>query len=303
MISVIIPAYNAVPYLKECLGSLPSEGVEIIVVDDGSVDGTADLVRESFPGVRLVCQENRGVSAARNAGIAVAQGKYVVFLDSDDRLLEDALGRLSVALEAGSWDIVVMRSFGSDSEKYPWARLFVDGTECTRNEVIRSGYVRGSVCGCAFRKGYLEDAGLSFPEGVPLSEDLVFFSACLAAGGRILFKDIPFYRVTERPGSASRQLDPGYLRRASLALAAARERIPDPALYVSTCRSIILAMIHKAALSGCSPSRLYKEAHLEAVLPLPTTAGVNHAFEVRLMNRCFPLYFRLKQFRDLCLLP
>ena len=93
------------------------------------------------------------------------------------------------------------------------------------------------------------------------------------------------------------------MRRYSLALGAAKERIQDPALYVATCRSIILGMIHLAAPNGYSPSRLRNEARLDAVLPLPAIAGSRYFREIRLMNACFPLYFRLKQLRDLCRRP
>ena len=301
-ISVLIPAWNSAGTLAGCLQSVAGAGAEVIVVDDGSTDGTATVL-EDFPDVILIRQSNRGVSAARNAALMQAQGEYVVFLDADDRLMEGALGRLSGALASETPDIVVMRSFGSASEKYPWSGSFADGTVCSKQEVVRSGYLRGSVCGCAFRKSFLSDSGLSFAEGIPLSEDLVFMSACLSACGSVLFRDIPFYQVRERPDSVSRKMDPDYVRRASLALLAASERVADPALYASTCRSIILEMIRRAAPAGYTPSALRKEAGLDAVLPLPVVSDTCHKTEIRLMNRCFPLYFRLKQIRDLCRRP
>lgn len=301
-ISIIIPAYNAAGYIGDCLSSIGT-GAETVVVDDGSTDGTGAVVARDFPSVRLLRQENAGVSAARNAGIRQATGDYLVFADADDMLCEGAVERLLAILETASPDIVVMRSFGSASEKYPWSGLFADGTVCSKDEIVRKGWLRGSVCGCGFRKRYLDESGISFAEGIPLSEDLVFMSTCLSAGGSVLFKDIPFYQVCEHSGSASRRTDPDYMRRYSLALGAAKERIQDPALYVATCRSIILGMIHLAAPNGYSPSRLRNEARLDAVLPLPAIAGSRYFREIRLMNACFPLYFRLKQLRDLCRRP
>ena len=128
-------------------------------------------------------------------------------------------------------------------------------------------------------------------------------SACLSVCERVLFLDVPFYQVQERPESASRKMDPDYVRRASRALVAASEQVKEPAIYAATCRSIILGMIHRAASAGYSPSRLWKEAGLDAVLPLPVPPESRHKAEIRLMNRSFPFYFRLKQLRDLCRRP
>jgi glycosyltransferase involved in cell wall biosynthesis len=88
LVSVVIPCYNSSRFLGEAIESVLLQTysrIEIIVVDDGSTDGTAQIAR-SYP-VRYIYQENRGISAARNTGIAHAQGKYVLFLDHDDRLL------------------------------------------------------------------------------------------------------------------------------------------------------------------------------------------------------------------------
>jgi glycosyltransferase involved in cell wall biosynthesis len=87
-VSVIIPTYNRLPMLKEAVNSVLAqdfEDFELIVVDDGSTDGTADEIKQYGGRVKLLQHsENRGVSAARNGGILHAKGKYIAFLDSDD---------------------------------------------------------------------------------------------------------------------------------------------------------------------------------------------------------------------------
>jgi len=87
-VSVIIPTYNRLPMVKEAVASVLAqeyEDLELIVVDDGSTDGTAEEIRKYGGRVKLLLNtENRGVSAARNKGILHAKGKYVAFLDSDD---------------------------------------------------------------------------------------------------------------------------------------------------------------------------------------------------------------------------
>src|SRR5713101_9096613 len=93
-ISVLIPAYNAAPYLKEAIESALSQSYaphEIIVVDDGSTDGTADIARSFGSQVRLLQHANRGVAASRNRGIEEATGDWIALLDADDLFLPDKL--------------------------------------------------------------------------------------------------------------------------------------------------------------------------------------------------------------------
>ena len=92
LVSVVIPCYNSARYLAETIESVRLQTyprIEIIVVDDGSTDETARIARSC--GVRYIYQTNRGISAARNTGILHGQGKYVLFLDHDDRLLPRAV--------------------------------------------------------------------------------------------------------------------------------------------------------------------------------------------------------------------
>lgn len=100
MLSVIIPTYDRVSFLTEAIDSVlaqdswrgssgPSGAFELIVVDDGSADGTKQLVESYGPRVRYEAQPHRGVSAARNAGLRSARGEFIAFLDSDDIWLED----------------------------------------------------------------------------------------------------------------------------------------------------------------------------------------------------------------------
>ena len=86
-ISVVIPCFNAKPYIAAAIRSAMVQDwpdLEIVVVDDGSSDGSAELVQTTFPEVQLIRQANLGVAAARNKGIAHAQGDWIAFLDADD---------------------------------------------------------------------------------------------------------------------------------------------------------------------------------------------------------------------------
>lgn len=97
-LSVIVPTFNRAEVIERCLRSIFAQNLpfsasqmEVVLVDDGSTDDTADLVKSAYPQVNYVYQSNQGVSAARNAGIAVAQGDWIALLDSDDEWLPHKL--------------------------------------------------------------------------------------------------------------------------------------------------------------------------------------------------------------------
>lgn len=101
LFSIVIPVFNAAERLEQCLKSVLAQsfgGWQAVLVDDGSDDGSAQIC-DSFAAedsrIRAIHTENRGVSAARNTGIEVSEGEYVIFLDSDDMLLPGALQQLS----------------------------------------------------------------------------------------------------------------------------------------------------------------------------------------------------------------
>jgi len=102
-ISVIIPTHNRAHTLSRAVESVMKQSLpptEIIVVDDGSTDGTAALIQEKFPGCRYLHQQNQGVSSARNSGIAAATGDWLAFLDSDDEWMPSKLAAQRSALES-----------------------------------------------------------------------------------------------------------------------------------------------------------------------------------------------------------
>ena len=99
-LSIIVPIYNVESYLTRCVQSIIAQGLadyEVILVDDGSTDSSArlcDELEQQYPSIiRVIHQDNGGLSAARNSGIEVARGEYITFVDSDDELCPDTLQR------------------------------------------------------------------------------------------------------------------------------------------------------------------------------------------------------------------
>ena len=105
LVSAVIPAFNAESFIAEAVSSVLAQTyrpVECIVVDDGSTDGTAEVVRSFGSEVRLVTQPNKGVANARNSGAAVANGAFLAFLDADDVWMPNKLEKQMILLEDNS---------------------------------------------------------------------------------------------------------------------------------------------------------------------------------------------------------
>jgi len=131
-VSIVIPCFNHGKYLREAIDSVARStfaDVEIVVVDDGSTDDTAAIARSYGARVQLIQQTNRGLSAARNAGIGVAKGRLLHFLDADDRIDPQFLARMvqaadqqdDAAVFCGGWRLVdsTNRPFATGSVSLP----------------------------------------------------------------------------------------------------------------------------------------------------------------------------------------
>lgn len=111
-LSFIVPVYNVAPYLRMCVSSLLSQDFkdfEIILVDDGSADSCPEICDDytrMFDNIQVIHQENRGLSAARNAGLAIARGEYICFVDSDDYWQQNVLFNLMTQIERDNLDVL-----------------------------------------------------------------------------------------------------------------------------------------------------------------------------------------------------
>ncbi len=113
-VSICIPTYNRKSYLRETLDSILAQtykDYEIVIVDDGSTDGTEDMIKRLALPVKYCWQKNSGDAAARNKLIELAQGKYISFIDSDDLLMPNAIERMVNAIEAENDDVIVYGSY------------------------------------------------------------------------------------------------------------------------------------------------------------------------------------------------
>src|SRR6516162_7588139 len=104
-VTAIVVTYDAVLWVERCLASL--RGSSVVVVDNGSSDGTVELVRSNFPDVTLIEAENDGLAAGWNRGISESDSRYVLLLNADAWLVGDALDRIVAFADANPWAAVI----------------------------------------------------------------------------------------------------------------------------------------------------------------------------------------------------
>ncbi|CAN5398065.1 glycosyltransferase family A protein [soil metagenome] len=147
LVSVILPVYNGAKFLPEAIASVFAQNhgaIQLIVVDDGSTDGSAAIAKDLAPDAEIIRQANAGPAAARNAGLAVARGEVIAFLDADDVWPGDKLARqLPEVTGENAADMVVgqMRKFrmGENSSKYEYSEsyfMFVLGCALIRRKLF-----------------------------------------------------------------------------------------------------------------------------------------------------------------------
>lgn len=183
-VSIIVPVFNTEKYVEECIQSVRAQldgDIECIVIDDGSTDASLDKVRLAIgddPRFLVVSQENAGHSAARNHGLRLAKGEYVLFLDSDDLLPPSAIRDFLLTADETNADIVT-----GIAESFRGTRRWINAQMNELTELV--GTYRSvrevpelardaSPCNKVIRRSLIAKHGLEFPLGIPVREDLHF---------------------------------------------------------------------------------------------------------------------------------
>ena len=302
-LSVIIPAFNAQDTLARCMNSIQEAlehlDAEIIIINDGSQDQTREIAEDladKSTRIIVINQDNSGVSSARNRGLFAASGRWICFVDDDDTITEDAFLRFSQT--ASDSDIAILRSFCEKKERYPWSNAFEAEKSYSKDDIMKKGYLRGSICGCILSRSFLEDNNIRFPEGIRLSEDTIFFGACLSKARKVCFFDIPFYQITPRPDSASRIRKADDLDALSNAIHAVPFHITDKAVRNYTTFKLIINYTSRAADSRVPSSVAYSNAHLADVIPISLEDIYTERTKIALLNLDYHLFYKLIAFRN-----
>lgn len=211
MISVIVPVYNSGQYLWNCLSSIAEQtytDLEIICVNDGSTDNSADILKEFSQQdhrFHVVNQENLGVSAARNRGLELARGEFITFVDSDDEI-EPIMYQTLLDL-ADMYDADITHCGYKKIELDRTARdiggtsvLLVQNAIESIRCLITGKYFVGGTCTKLYRHTLISQ--IKFDENLKINEDVLFNFEAFYKSKCNVFYDVPLYHYYERDGSS-----------------------------------------------------------------------------------------------------
>ena len=200
-ISIIMPVYNAGEYLTTAINSILCQSFddfELICVDDGSTDSSAVIIKKFMAKdgrIKSVRQSNAGPGVARNTGVEIACGKYIIFLDADDFYEKNLLSSLYGIAEDGNLDVAVAKFdiYNDNKNVYslptdePHSNIFASGHITSKNEY--PDYILSSTTGYAwnklFRSSFIHDKMLAFDPELYVFEDVLFVCSALSMAERV----------------------------------------------------------------------------------------------------------------------
>jgi len=216
LLSLVVPVYNVAPFLERCLDSLAAQdldGMEIVFVDDGSTDDCPAILARyaaQHAQMRVIRQENGGLSAARNTGLDHVNGEYVAFADSDDWIEPGYYRRLLALARANHLDLAhgnAMYHFESRREDHPIYRdalptAVMPGREVLRRRLAEKTFLH-MVWMHLYRRDFITRLGMRFVPRL-IHEDVLWTTRAFLEAERVAYDPTPgyFYRQRVRPLAA-----------------------------------------------------------------------------------------------------
>lgn len=214
LLTIIIPVYNTESYIKKCLDSIVNQintNVEIILIDDGSQDKSADIISKfsmdnSEVNIKYIAQTNQGQSIARNNGLKIAKGKYIWFIDSDDYIYDDTFKSLLEILLNNEFDVLEMgfsKDYGDESRNIiPQNCSCVDGKDYLASCINGEEYYERFPWKYIFNKTMLIEGNYFFP--VKKYEDLDIIPKIIYSAKRVCSINVLVYNyIMNREGATT----------------------------------------------------------------------------------------------------
>ena len=208
-VSVIIPAYQVEKYILRSVSSVLRQtfkDIEVIIVDDGSTDLTAKLsddIAKAYQNIQVIHQSNLGSAKAREVGVQMAKGEYLLFLDADDWLDKEALEKLYTQATLEEADIVLFQAVLVIGNKGYELNIFSGcPEEIAATPVLHflQDKIKPSMCAKFIKRSFLNEHQIHFPD-ISYAEDVVVTSRLLRYHPKLSFCDQRFYYYDQREGS------------------------------------------------------------------------------------------------------
>ena len=216
LVTIIVPVYNLELYIGDCIQSILMQtysNLQVIIVDDGSTDNSLNVIKkfvEVDNRIMVFFQKNSGVSSARNYGLQMASGEYIMFVDGDDMIVDNAVEKLLEFILKYDTDIVCCGfTFVNSDGNISRAIGNVKVHYVLRNENILANYLLGkniwSSCWARlYKKEILDKYGINFSQDLSIGEDGYFTLQIMSKASSIVIIGDCLYRILVRPSSATR---------------------------------------------------------------------------------------------------
>lgn len=235
-VSVIVPVYNAEEYLPRCINSIQKQtltDIEIILINDGSQDNSGRICDEYASRddrIKVIHQKNAGVSAARNAGMRAAKGRYIGFVDADDWVNPDMYEAMLSSASQNNADIVICDAqtvYSNGKAEQDTIVQLPQSTVLTRDDISPEllKELAGSAWRCIYSDKRLRTCGPEFPLGVKFSEDRAFNIAAMGSANVICYIKKAYYARFVNLKSAVHRYHADYFEAYKKAAECIREQI------------------------------------------------------------------------------
>lgn len=224
MVSIIIPVYNCEAYIDRCICSVLAQTyhqIELILIDDGSKDNSGaicDAWAAKDSRVKVLHQENAGVSAARNAGLDAATGEYIGFVDADDWVEPQMVEQLLEAARSSDADMVlfdpVVHVEATGQTHVDSMLFFPQSIALSKDQITpeKLRFIAGTIWRFLYKKELLQIHKLRFDTRLPLSEDRLFNICALGCSKKVYYLRVPFYHYWINAASATSKYRPDMLQ-------------------------------------------------------------------------------------------
>lgn len=232
LVSIIVPAYNEEKNIKKCINKLLDQtykNIEIIIIDDGSKDSTlsiCNLIASNDNRVKIFSQPNSGASIARNHGLEVSKGEYIIFVDADDELISNAIELMLQSAIKNQTNIVqgcLEYENKINMQQYTGNNMLIEGKKMLGaildyNHVSITGvekrlcYSAHGSCAKLFNRHFLFSNALKFDSNLVLGEDMTFVLQAYSKSEKICILDNLVYKIIVNPNSSTRRFNKKMLK-------------------------------------------------------------------------------------------